>query len=123
MKMYVGVDDNPWFGNLSRWAAHLATPNTERRLLPALEAAHINCCEDSGLLAVSTGLLIESDVHRLLHRSLITVTPDYSIEASRLLQEFDNSSYYYCFHGNRVRHPPPSPIDQLSKDFLAWQNN
>lgn len=96
---------------------------TEEHSLPALEAAHIKPYGERGPHEVYNGLLLRSDVHRLFDRGYITVTPDYRIEVSRRLrEEFENGRYYYPFHGQRLRHLPPDPVDHPSKELLIWHN-
>ncbi|MDW7761119.1 MAG: HNH endonuclease [Acidobacteriota bacterium] len=96
---------------------------TEEHSLPALEAAHIKPYTESGPHAVSNGLLLRSDFHRLFDRGYITITPEYRIEVSRRLKdEFENGRSYYPFDGRPVAHLPPNPIDHPSRNFLSWHN-
>jgi len=95
---------------------------TRERALPVLEAAHIKSYADGGPHEVNNGLLLRSDMHRLFDKGYITVTPDLHIEVSRCIKdEFDNGEYYFTFHGNPI-HPPQSPIESPSEEFLIWHN-
>jgi len=96
---------------------------TGEHSLPALEAAHIKPYGDSGPHAVSNGLLLRSDLHRLFDRGYITVTTDFRIEVSpRLKEEYKNGPSYYPFHGHFLDHLPPVPADHPSRDYLLWHN-
>ncbi len=96
---------------------------TGEHSLPALEAAHIKPYGDSGPHAVSNGLLLRSDLHRLFDRGYITVTTDFRIEVSpRLKEEYKNGRSYYPFHGHLLDHLPPVPADHPSRDYLLWHN-
>lgn len=96
---------------------------TGEHSLPALEAAHIKPYGDSGPHAVSNGLLLRSDLHRLFDCGYITVTTDCHIEVSpRLREEYKNGRSYYPFHGHLLDHLPPDPADHPSRDYLLWHN-
>ena len=96
---------------------------TGEHSLPALEAAHIKPYGDSGPHAVSNGLLLRSDLHRLFDCGYITVTSDFHIEVStRLKEEYKNGRSYYPFHGHLLDHLPPNPADHPSRDYLLWHN-
>jgi len=96
---------------------------TGEHSLPALEAAHIKPYGDSGPHAVSNGLLLRSDLHRLFDRGYVTVTTDYHIEVSpRLKEEYRNGRSYYPFHGRKLDHLPPDLADHPSRDYLLWHN-
>jgi putative restriction endonuclease len=95
---------------------------TRERALPVLEAAHIKSYSDGGPHEVNNGLLFRSDMHRLFDKGYITVTPSLHIEVSRRIKdEFDNGEYYFTLHDNTI-HPPQSPIESPSKEFLIWHN-
>jgi len=96
---------------------------TGEHSLPALEAAHIKLYGDSGPHAVSNGLLLRSDLHRLFDRGYITVTTDFRIKVSpRLKEEYKNGRSYYPFDGHLLDHLPPVPADHPSRDYLIWHN-
>lgn len=95
---------------------------TGEHSLPALEAAHIRPFANEGPHAISNGLLLRSDLHRLFDRGYLTVTPEHHLEVSPLLkQHFDNGKSYYPFHGQSIILPPRA-VDAPDKDFLRWHN-
>jgi putative restriction endonuclease len=96
---------------------------TQEHSLPALEAAHIKPFALEGPNAVSNGLLLRSDLHRLFDRGYITVTPDYRLEVSKLLKEhFHNGKSYYPLHGREII--VPRAISQRPDlELLRWHNN
>jgi len=95
---------------------------TEEKVLPALEAVHIKPFSDSGPHRVENGILLRSDIHKLLDAGYVTVTTDHHFEVSRRIrEEFDNGEYYQTFHGNRI-HVPPDPQFRPSSEFLTWHN-
>jgi putative restriction endonuclease len=95
---------------------------TSEHSLPVLEAAHIRPFAKEGPHAISNGLLLRSDLHRLLDRGYLTVTPEYRLEVSaRLKQDFDNGKSYYPLHGQLVS-LPSSSADRPDAGQLAWHN-
>ena len=95
---------------------------TGEHSLPALEAAHIRPVCDDGPMAVSNGLLLRADLHRLFDRGYLTVTPEHRLKVSgRLKADFSNGKSYYPFDDQEV-HVPDEPGLRPSPDFLAWHN-
>jgi putative restriction endonuclease len=95
-------------------------PVTGDRVLPALEAAHIRPYAQGGRHAVSNGLLLRSDLHRLFDRGYLSVTPDLKVEISpRIREEFNNGREYYAFDGADLQ-PPERSVDHPDADALAW---
>ncbi len=95
---------------------------TGEHSLPALEAAHIRPFAAEGPHAVSNGLLLRSDLHRLFDRGYLTVTPEHHLEVSSLLkQHFQNGKSYYPFHGKAIT-LPGRPGDAPDRDALRWHN-
>jgi putative restriction endonuclease len=90
---------------------------------PVLEAAHIKPFSESGPHLVQNGLLLRSDLHRLLDKGYMTLTTKLNIEVSRRIkEEFDNGEYYYTLHGKKISHP--AHLDDLpEKKFIEWHNN
>ncbi len=90
------------------------------KTLPILDAAHIKAFEAGGEHALSNGLLLRTDIHRLFDLGYVTVGPDNRFEVSgRLKADFDNGRHYYELHGTTVRSPRrgdaiPSP------EALKW---
>lgn len=95
---------------------------TREHSLPALEAAHIRPFAEDGPHAVSNGLLLRTDLHRLFDRGYITVTPDYKLEVGKKLkQHFQNGRSYYPLHGREI--VVPRAISQRpNPDLLRWHN-
>jgi putative restriction endonuclease len=95
---------------------------TNSPVLHVLEAAHIRPYGLGGTHVPANGLLLRQDLHTLLDRGYMTVTPDHKIEvSSRIKQEFSNGREYYALHGSEIRMPQASDR-QPSVDFLRWHN-
>jgi len=95
---------------------------TGEHSLPALEAAHIRPYAKEGPHAVSNGLLLRADLHRLFDQGYLTVTPSHHLEvSSHLRADYENGRSYYPLHGNRVS-LPAAMADQPGPDFLRWHN-
>ncbi len=95
---------------------------TRERVLPALDAAHIKPYSQGGDHAIKNGLLLRSDVHKLLDKGYVTVSPDHRFEVSRKVKEdFDNGRHYYSYHGSQI-YIPPKPELQPGREYLAWHN-
>lgn len=88
--------------------------------LPILDAAHIRAFEAGGEHAVSNGLLLRTDIHRLFYLGYVTVAPDDRFEVSgRLRSDFDNGRHYYELHGTPIC--PPRHKDAVpSPEALEW---
>ncbi|MGD0956282.1 MAG: HNH endonuclease signature motif containing protein [Candidatus Acidiferrales bacterium] len=62
---------------------------TNSHVLHVLDAAHIRPYALGGTHSPTNGLLLRQDVHTLVDRGYLTVTPDYHVEVShRLKDEF-----------------------------------
>lgn len=95
---------------------------TRERVLPALDAAHIKPYSQGGDHAIKNGLLLRSDVHKLLDTGYVTISPDHLFEVSRKVKEdFDNGRHYYSLHGSQI-YIPPSPELQPGLEYLEWHN-
>ena len=95
---------------------------TGEHSLPALEAAHIRPYSREGRHAVSNGLLLRSDIHRLFDKGYVTVTPDLRFDVSRKLKEdFDNGHSYFPMKGREIR-LPEHLIDQPERELLRWHS-
>lgn len=96
---------------------------TGERTLPVLEAAHVKPYGRSGPHDPRNGLLLRSDIHTLLDRGYVTVTPQMRFEVSRRIrEEFENGRAYYDLHGRGVR--PPERADWApAPEFLEWHAN
>ena len=97
---------------------------TGEKVLPTLQAAHIQPYSVSQLNRVDNGLLLRSDVHQLFDHGLITVTPDYQIEVSKEVKErYNNGKEYYKFHGERLQVLPRAANEKPAEEFLGWHNS
>jgi putative restriction endonuclease len=95
---------------------------TQEHSLPALEAAHIKPFAEEGPHALSNGLLLRSDLHRLFDRGYVTVTPEYKLEVSRQLKDhFQNGRSYYPLHGTELA-VPRSISQRPDPALLRWHN-
>jgi putative restriction endonuclease len=93
---------------------------TGERTLPVLQAAHIKPYADSGPHDPRNGLLLRSDLHTLLDRGYVTVTPDLRFEVSRRIRaEFENGRDYYALNGRPIR-APQRPDCVPAKEYLDW---
>jgi putative restriction endonuclease len=91
--------------------------------LPVLEAAHIKPFSLSGPHAVSNGLLLRSDLHKLFDAGYMTITPEFHVEvSSRIREEYHNGKEYYAMHGKKLAIIPASARDRPSKEYLRWHN-
>lgn len=79
---------------------------TGSKVLYVLDAAHIRPYKQGGRHSPSNGILLRRDLHTLLDRGYITVTPDYRVEVSRRIkEEFHNGKDYYAMHGSQLALP------------------
>jgi putative restriction endonuclease len=96
---------------------------SQEHSLPALEAAHIRPYADGGEHAISNGLLLRSDIHRLFDKGYVTVTPDYRFRVSdRLRADFSNGRSYYPLNGQLMR-LPAARTDHPDRDALAFHES
>jgi len=93
---------------------------TGEKALPALDAAHIKPVSEEGRHRVDNGLLLRSDIHKLLDAGYVTVAPDYRFLASRRLKDdFDNGEEYLQLSGAKLWLPGRSE-DRPNREFLEW---
>lgn len=105
-------------------AYHRACAITGDHTLPALEAAHIRPYSESGPHAVSNGLLLRADFHKLFDDGYLTITPSLHIEVSPAIRsEFHNGKVYYDLHGAPLRILPGNPSERPDRSFLEWHNS
>jgi len=95
---------------------------TGEHSLPALEAAHIRPYGMGGEHAVSNGILLRSDIHKLFDYGYLTVTPERRIAISpRLRADYDNGRTYYPLDGKELS-TPRSTADLPATEHLLWHN-
>lgn len=93
---------------------------TGGRVLPALEAAHIQSYSSGGEHAVSNGLLLRRDIHSVFDAGYLTFDEDLRVVVSeRVRTEYNNGNEYRRLQGQKLRLPPdpkfhPDPVR------LAW---
>ncbi len=93
---------------------------TGEHSLPVLEAAHIKPYAQGGEHAVSNGLALRSDLHRLFDRGYVTVDEDAKlVVGGRLKADFENGRSYYGLHG-QVLALPAEAARRPSREALAW---
>lgn len=93
------------------------------KTLPVLEAAHIKPYSLSGQNAISNGILLRSDLHKLFDQGYLTVTPDFNVEISkRIKEEFENGREYYKHHGNSLLFMPSTEFEKPNLGYLKWHN-
>lgn len=96
---------------------------TGEKTLPVLEAAHIRPYAEDGPHRVSNGILLRSDLHKLLDLGYVTVTPEMRLEVSpRLKEEWHNGREYYAHHGQALSFCPGDVSSRPSREFLQWHN-
>jgi len=95
---------------------------TNSPVLHVLEAAHIRPYSSGGTHSPSNGILLRQDLHTLVDRGYMTVTPSHQIEvSSRIDEEFHNGKEYYRLHGETMRLPQYGDR-RPSSEFLRWHN-
>ena len=95
---------------------------TREKALPALDAAHIQPFSEVRAHELTNGILLRSDVHRLLDAGYVTITPELRLEASRRLRDdFDDGENYLRLHGEPVW-VPSDPELRPDPAVLAWHN-
>lgn len=95
---------------------------TGEHSLPALEASHIRPFAADGPHAVSNGLLLRSDLHRLFDRGYLTVHPDLRlVVGNRLKEHFENGRSYYPLKGQTIAIPARSS-ERPDRELLKWHN-
>ena len=96
---------------------------TTEHSLPVLDAAHIKPYGDGGLHAVSNGLPLRKDLHRLFDLGFVTVRPDATFAVSQSLRdEYENGRTYYALDGQRVL-LPQADGDRPERELLEWHGD
>lgn len=93
---------------------------TGGRVLPALDAAHIQSYACGGEHEVSNGLLLRRDIHSVLDAGYLTFDDDLRVVVSdRVRTDFNNGNEYRRLHGHKLR-LPRRPDFQPDFARLAW---
>lgn len=93
---------------------------TGGRVLPALEAAHIQSYSSGGEHEVSNGLLLRRDIHSVFDAGYLTLDENLRVVVSdRVRTEFNNGNEYRRLHGSKLR-LPPNPKLQPDPARLKW---
>jgi len=93
---------------------------TEEHSLPVLDAAHIKPYASGGEHAVTNGLSLRSDLHRLFDLGYVTIDEDLRfVVGRRLKDEFENGRSYYGLQGKALALPAEAAM-RPSAAALAW---
>lgn len=95
---------------------------TQERTLPVLEAAHIKPFKANGPHDIGNGVLLRSDLHKLLDKGYMTISFEHHLEVSRRIrEEFENGRDYYALHGRKLI-LPQSPEFWPKDEYLQWHS-
>lgn len=93
---------------------------TGGRVLPALEAAHIQSYSHGGEHEVSNGLLLRRDIHSVFDAGYLTFDEDLRVVVSdRVRTDFNNGNEYRRLHGQPLR-PPCQPALHPNLERFKW---
>ncbi|MEX0874882.1 MAG: HNH endonuclease [Actinomycetota bacterium] len=93
------------------------------KVLPVLQAAHIQPVASGGLHRIENGLLLRSDIHTLFDRGYVTVTPRYEVRVSnRLKKDFADGEYYGQFDGQGIW-LPTAEQERPDAQLLEWHSD
>lgn len=93
---------------------------TGGRVLPALDAAHIQSYGSGGEHVVSNGLLLRRDIHSVFDAGYITFDEDMRVVVSdRVRSDFNNGNEYRRLHGYALQLPQRS-ILRPNDERLRW---
>jgi putative restriction endonuclease len=97
---------------------------TGEKTLPVLESAHIKSYAQLGPHAISNGILLRSDIHKLFDNGYLTITTDLKVEVSnRIKEEFLNGKEYYQYHGKYLVTIPLKEYNRPEKQYIEWHNS
>lgn len=93
---------------------------TGDKIVPVLQAAHIQPVSEGGENRLDNGLLLRSDVHTLFDSGYLGLDDKYRLRVSPgLRREFGNGEEFYARAG-RVVDVPGRRVDRPAKEFLQW---
>ncbi len=95
---------------------------TRSATFPSLEAAHIRPFAVGGEHAVSNGLLLRTDVHRLYDRGYLSIDPDLRLRVSPQLREhgWNGVEFYQREAAGFLIAEPDDPSLKPNREALAW---
>jgi putative restriction endonuclease len=92
------------------------------RVLPALEAAHIQPYARGGIHSLSNGVLVRRDIHSVLDAGYATIDDEYRFVVSdRVRTDFNNGNEYRRLHGSPLV-LPSTPSARPARAALRWHN-
>lgn len=92
------------------------------KVLPALDAAHIQPYGVGGKHEVSNGILLRRDIHSVFDAGYVTIDEQYRFVVSeRVKTEFNNGNEYRRLHGTQLS-IPVALADRPNRDALRWHN-
>lgn len=93
---------------------------TGERSLPVVDASHIQPYAAGGEHAVTNGLPLRRDIHRLFDLGFVSVRPDRTFAVSRALRDdYANGRVYYELEGRGIR-LPRDPSEHPDPERLEW---
>ena len=94
------------------------------RVLPALEAAHIQSYSTGGEHEISNGLLLRRDIHSVFDAGYLTFDEDLCVVVSdRVRTEFNNGNEYRRLQGEKLRLPPNPKFDPIPHAWSGTARN
>lgn len=95
---------------------------TGSRTFPSLEAGHIRPYAEGGAHAVSNGLLLRTDVHRVYDRGYLSIAPDLRLRVSPQLREhgWNGVEFYDRERAGFTINIPVDAKAQPDREALAW---
>jgi putative restriction endonuclease len=92
------------------------------KVLPALDAAHIQPYALGGSHELSNGILLRRDIHSVFDAGYVTVDEQHRFVVSeRVKTDFNNGNEYRRLHGT-VLSMPGNPPDRPDRLALRWHN-
>lgn len=95
---------------------------TGEKALPVLDAAHIRPFGTEPEHYVSNGILLRSDLHRLLDSGYMTITPTYrAVISGRIREDFNDGENYLRLDGCLIEVPDRQDF-RPDREILRWHN-
>lgn len=97
---------------------------TGERVVPVLEAAHIRPYAEDGPHAITNGLALRADIHKLFDLGYVTVDKNHRFRVSSLLDsEFANGRDYYKYQNQELTVLPRRGEDRPAIEYLEWHSD